>query len=179
MGIWLNELEDAVLREARAALRDRRVLRTTLQECSAAAHEGSRADTLLLLLQACPRPEAQISDAEAESLLHAEVARQAHPGFVLRGGQAALLLPGALDTASLKRLLQAMQRRLMKTSQDRLALGFGAARALEARRGGAASWLALADLRLRKREERLQRTRPALRAVTTERRRVSRALTPP
>jgi hypothetical protein len=178
MGIWLNELEDAVRREARAALRDRRMLRTTLQECSAAAHEGSRGDTLLLLLQACPRPGVQIPEAEAESLLHAEVARQAQPGYMLRGGQAALLLPGALDAAALKRLLQAMQRRLLKTSQDRLMLGFGAARALEARRGGAASWLALADLRLRSREERLHRSRPASPGVATERRRPSRALPP-
>ena len=104
MGIWLNELEDAVRRESRAALRDRRMLRNTLQERCAAAHEGSRADSLLVVLQACPRPGTEITPAEAEALLHAEVARQAHPGFLLRGGQAALLLPGSMDAAALKRL---------------------------------------------------------------------------
>ena len=174
MGIWLNELEDAVRRESRAALRDRRMLRNTLQERCAAAHEGSRADSLLVVLQACPRPGTEITPAEAEALLHAEVARQAHPGFLLRGGQAALLLPGSMDAAALKRLLQAMQRRLLKTAQERVVLAFGAARALESRRG-AADWLALADLRLRSREERLQLARPALRAGVIERRRLTRS----
>lgn len=176
MGIWIDEMEASAKRHTRASLRDRRMLRLALEDRHASAHEGAGPDCVLLMLEACVRPKQVLEPETAEALLHAEVARQAYPGFRLRGGQAALLMPGPPEPDDVKRLLMGMHRRLTKVGQSSVVLAFGAARALEARRG-ASSWLALADLRLQTREATLQvqRAVPPAAGLPTERRRVAAA----
>lgn len=172
MGIWIDEMEANAKRHAGASLRDRRMLRLALEDRHASAHDGAGGDCVLLMLEACVRPNQVLAPETAEELLHNEVARQAYPGFRLRGGQAALLMPGPPESDEVKRLLMGMHRRMTRLGPNGVLLVFGAARALEARRG-AASWLALADLRLQTREATLnvQRAVPAPQGLPSERRR--------
>ncbi|MBN8504671.1 MAG: hypothetical protein J0L58_09330 [Burkholderiales bacterium] len=172
MGIWIDEMEASAKRHTGASLRDRRMLRLAMEDRHASAHEAAGADCVLLMLEACVRPSQVLAPDVAEDMLHSEVARQAYPGFRLRGGQAALLMPGPPGPDEVKRLLMGMHRRLTKLAPNGVVLAFGAARALEARRG-AASWLALADLRLQTREAtlQLQRAVPARQDLPSDRRR--------
>lgn len=150
MGIWLDELEREVRSEVRMALRDRRALRLNLAAVHNAVQEGQAEDSALLLLDALPRPGSAAPPAEAQALLHTELARLPHEAFALRRGQSALLLQGPVDADKVKRMLVRINRRLQLTGRGQHLLVFGAARAAEARRN-AQDWLALADLRLQMR----------------------------
>jgi hypothetical protein len=174
MGIWIHEMADEVRREVSASLRDRRMLRLALEDRLSGVQDGVTPDCALVLFEACVRPTMDVPPDEAETLLHAEVARQVFPGFKLRSGQAAMVVPGPVDAERIRRMLAGMHRRLQRAAQDRLVLAFGIARALEVRRG-TASWLALADLRLQAREDKLQLTGIDSGLTAVERRRRPRA----
>ena len=152
MGIWLDELEQAVQAEARRTLRDRRALRMALADRHVVVHEAGGADAALLLVDALPRPSVKAEAAEAQMLLRSELVQQPYEAIELRNGQSGLLLPGPVDAEQVKRLLTRLNRRLQVAGQGRHLLVFGAARASEARRSPS-SWLALADLRLQMRPE--------------------------
>jgi hypothetical protein len=169
MGIWLDELErESVAKiEKRAAL-NRRALSWALEERHQAVHEGRSEDCVLLVLHlqdAAPPPA--LAD-----LLCAELQRGANPVYALRDGQCAILLTGPFGHDPVRATVARVQRRLSLRSKQPVRLLFGAARALEARRQFS-DWLALADVRLLARKERLG-LRPVLApdsTASTERRR--------
>lgn len=172
MGIWLDELEQAVRAEARLALRDRRSLRLALADRHVVVHEAGGADSVLLLVDAMPRPAVKAKTegdaAEAQMLLRSELVHQPYAAFELRHGQSGLLLPGPVDADQVKRLLTRLNRRLQVAGQGRHLLVFGAARASEARRSPS-TWLALADLRLQMRLSHLGLPAPVARLQTAPR----------
>ncbi len=159
MGIWLDELERESL-ESRALtqqqLRDRRALRTTLEEHHEAMLMEPGFDCVLLLLDAQHKPglgEAGLPATEGQDLMHSELVRMGLPVYALRGGQACLALPRA-SNEEVKRVLTRVARSVTTNSQDRYTIVFGAARAHEARRSFS-DWMALADLRFQQRQTRM------------------------
>jgi len=154
MAIWLDELERETRVQAEQTLLDRRSLRNALTLRHEALQDDPEADSVLLIVDALPRPAAPdavaelapVSLTEGQALLHTELARLPCEAFALRHGQSCLLLPGSMQTEDVKLLLSKLNRRLQTTGRKRFKVVFGMARAREARLGGAA-WLALADLR--------------------------------
>lgn len=159
MGIWLDELERESL-ESRALtqqqLRDRRALRSALEQHHESMLMEPGFDCVLLLLDAQHKPGSGHEDlpvTEGQDLMHAELVHMGLPVYALRNGQACLALPRASND-EVKRLLTRLGRRVATNSQNRYTIVFGAARAHEARRS-CADWLALADLRFQQRQARM------------------------
>ncbi len=158
MGIWLDELERESLERVektpkRAAL-NLRALSWALEARHQAVHEGRSEDCLLLVLHAQVPPAASTVDQSAADLLRAELQRGDDPVFLLRDGQCGILLCGPFGHDPVRETVSRLQRRLALRSKQPVRVLFGAARALEARRQFA-DWLALADVRLLARKERM------------------------
>jgi len=172
MGIWLDELERESIEkiekiEKREAL-NRRALRWALEERHQAVHEGRSEDCVLLVLHAQTSADA----CHAPDLLRAELQRGPNPVYALRDGQFGVLLCGPFGHDPVRETVARLQRRLALRTKQPVRVLFGAARALEARRQFS-DWLALADVRLLARKERLG-LRPVVGAanlVNAERRR--------
>lgn len=151
MAIWLDQLEQESATALRQPLRDRRLLRHTLEQRQEAT------DDVLLVLHALARPGQLMGpaqDQEAQRLLRETLARMPHELHALRGGQLCVLLPGPVTNDQVKRFLVRLDRQLQPAWDRAYELVFGAARASEAREGKA-SWLGLADMRLQNRADQL------------------------
>jgi hypothetical protein len=147
MAIWLDQLTETGTRPARQPLRDRRLLRHTLEL------RLDQTDDVLLVLDALPcvdGPASEGTDSEARRMLRDALARTPHELHALRAGQLCVLLPGPITNTQVKRFLARLDQELRPGWCGAYELVFGAARASEAR-DGQLSWLALSDRRFQAR----------------------------